>query len=713
MDVCLMIFRKASFFACLFMVLFFMSCSKQSEIVYTPVTESVDSEDGKYSAFVSSDKKLVVKRNGDGKIVNVQALEDINDTAGVYVVPANKIWFNIFSGYGTKKTYSCSVPAEEFLAQEFPLSAATVGEVRFEGSKIHIEGIQSVAVKAMSLGSVFRYYLETGKGDRGWVSKDYFKNYVDAPYMSEDGNQTSIVLYRSATGAEIAFSEVTNEFAYSEKSFFENLTSQDLLSNVFTPCRKHGVDGFTYYRFLMPAPFYAGGGIRPDDVNELSASYEGPFTFIILNGKKYLVLKNQNYCVLIAEDNSVFFEGLGLFPGFASRSESSYLRVKSPYEVVECSYDAADLESVGGSPWSAGKKNFGIGAEINIECTNTYANGLLIFNGCTLYDDPSSYEKYSRAKEFEVCKKDGTVIQKISLLDIPEPQFFALQENVTDVVLRLTDVYRGTKKETFVSCIKSVQCKNYEHLYDELKFKDSLKRDYIKFCSKDGVLLTLQKDLSAIKIDGDEFVVTPLQKNDLTYLKFNNAEYLLLWSPLFCTLLNSDGSIFYSGTNKELISSVDSFTSSVEFASSSQLSESDGVYDSNNLQKLEGCIPWVEADEDFGLGEYVEVKSDSNFSALVFYNGFISSENPYLYAYNNRVRKLCLYDDKGQLIDRVELEDSPSPQVVSLLPNSYHYVRIQIESVYPGDKWNDTCLSCIQAVPAESSWAVTIDSSAD
>jgi hypothetical protein len=208
-----------------------------------------------------------------------------------------------------------------------------------------------------------------------------------ASNYAEQRNKESEDTAEASMSFEDAFRSYLYKYGISRNEMTPNHPTRLLMdmadaSNISSSRSKNGlrqgydyyIDGFTYYRFLMPAPFYAGGGIRPDDVNELSSSYEGSFTFIILNGKKYLVLKNQNYCVLIAEDNSVFFEGLGLFPGFASRSESSYLRVKSPYEVVDCSYDAADLESVGGSPWSAGKKNFGIGAEINIECTNTYAN---------------------------------------------------------------------------------------------------------------------------------------------------------------------------------------------------------------------------------------------------------------------------------------------------------------------------------------------------
>ncbi len=129
---------------------------------------------------------------------------------------------------------------------------------------------------------------------------------------------------------------------------------------------------------------------------------------------------------------------------------------------------------------------------------------------------------------------------------------------------------------------------------------------------------------------------------------------------------------------------------------SSYLIEKNKSYPPENLGNLVVDTPWVEGVKGDGIGEGFTFTRDSRtFQYILIINGYISYDKPYLYKYNNRVKKLKLTGLKNGKTQFFDILDTPHPQTidVSFLENGED-VRIEIADVYKGTKYDDTCLHC-------------------
>ncbi len=129
---------------------------------------------------------------------------------------------------------------------------------------------------------------------------------------------------------------------------------------------------------------------------------------------------------------------------------------------------------------------------------------------------------------------------------------------------------------------------------------------------------------------------------------------------------------------------------------SSYLIEKNKKYSVENLGSLVVDTPWVEGVKGDGIGEGFTFTRDSRpFKYLLIMNGYISYDKPYLYKYNNRIKKLKLTGLKNGKSQLVDILDTPHPQTIdiSFLENGED-VRIEIADVYKGTKYDDTCLHC-------------------
>lgn len=125
---------------------------------------------------------------------------------------------------------------------------------------------------------------------------------------------------------------------------------------------------------------------------------------------------------------------------------------------------------------------------------------------------------------------------------------------------------------------------------------------------------------------------------------------------------------------------------------SSFLKEKNTKYPVENLQNLCPDTPWVEAVPGYGIGEGFSVKRN-NEPFLLLINGYISYEKPYLYEQNGRIKKLRIKGLKTGKEIIVDVLDTPHPQTVDINElNENEDIRITIEDIYPGSKYEDTCL---------------------
>ncbi|MCK5674790.1 MAG: hypothetical protein KAH95_15530, partial [Spirochaetales bacterium] len=126
---------------------------------------------------------------------------------------------------------------------------------------------------------------------------------------------------------------------------------------------------------------------------------------------------------------------------------------------------------------------------------------------------------------------------------------------------------------------------------------------------------------------------------------------------------------------------------------------------------------WCENVKGDGIGEFIELTLKKDVWGLSINNGFTrlpvkdwlfdidSGEIPFedkirddsngikdYFMQNNRVKKLAIRNSSGETLYNIDLEDQRDSQTfpgIILSPGTYRFV---IKEVYPGTKWQDTCL---------------------
>ena len=137
--------------------------------------------------------------------------------------------------------------------------------------------------------------------------------------------------------------------------------------------------------------------------------------------------------------------------------------------------------------------------------------------------------------------------------------------------------------------------------------------------------------------------------------------------------------------------------------SSSYLSEGITEYKGRNIIRpfFEKSKPWVEGVSGDGIGQWIELETSAMkypVSKFLISNGYVSFEKPYLYEYNNRVKRLRVTCDQLGIDVEIALEDTPNFQEVELpvkIEEKNATFRFEILEVYEGLKWDDTCINLI------------------
>ncbi len=141
----------------------------------------------------------------------------------------------------------------------------------------------------------------------------------------------------------------------------------------------------------------------------------------------------------------------------------------------------------------------------------------------------------------------------------------------------------------------------------------------------------------------------------------------------------------------------------VDVKMSSFLTEGKIKYNGNNYYEpyREKLRPWVEGVKGQGIGEWIELSTDSYETPISFFlisNGYVSFEKPCLYKKNSRIKKIRITSKEENIDFVVELKDTPDFQEIRLpkkITGLKPTFRFTIEEVYPGTKWDDTCLNLI------------------
>ena len=185
------------------------------------------------------------------------------------------------------------------------------------------------------------------------------------------------------------------------------------------------------------------------------------------------------------------------------------------------------------------------------------------------------------------------------------------------------------------------------------------------------------------------------------FLMLSNDEIVYLYSKE--TVNNNILRPILIGENKTIEREILLSSPRGRLEASSYLTEGETEYSVKNIKSTYLNKPWVEGVPGYGIGEFVLVEfkmnirenPNSNANGMYLFNGYVSFDKPHLYEYNSRVKQMKAEDlDTGEqwIID---LNDTPSPQYIDFSDHEGHTIKLIIKDIYPGTKWEDTCINSI------------------
>lgn len=122
--------------------------------------------------------------------------------------------------------------------------------------------------------------------------------------------------------------------------------------------------------------------------------------------------------------------------------------------------------------------------------------------------------------------------------------------------------------------------------------------------------------------------------------------------------------------------------------------EAPRLYSAKNLIDDDPSTTWVPVGKNSQIGEWVEISFDEpvQINSLTLTNGF--ARNDVTFKNNNRIKTATLEFSDGSKL-KITLEDTMNPQIIKVNKRS-RKVKLIIDEVYKGVKYDDTCLSGIE-----------------
>lgn len=122
--------------------------------------------------------------------------------------------------------------------------------------------------------------------------------------------------------------------------------------------------------------------------------------------------------------------------------------------------------------------------------------------------------------------------------------------------------------------------------------------------------------------------------------------------------------------------------------------EAPRLYSAKNLIDDDPSTTWVPVGKNSQIGEWVEISFDEpvQINSLTLTNGF--ARNDVTFKNNNRIKTATLEFSDGSKL-KITLEDTMKPQIIKVNKRS-RKVKLIIDEVYKGVKYDDTCLSGIE-----------------
>ncbi len=110
-------------------------------------------------------------------------------------------------------------------------------------------------------------------------------------------------------------------------------------------------------------------------------------------------------------------------------------------------------------------------------------------------------------------------------------------------------------------------------------------------------------------------------------------------------------------------------------------------------------MPWVEGVSGDGTGEWIELELNGYISNLYILNGYVDVRRPHLFKENNRIKEatlICTPENPNEEIfeKKIIFEDFVYVKKIEL-GKECKKVRLRIDSVFKGSKYDDTAITSI------------------
>lgn len=129
------------------------------------------------------------------------------------------------------------------------------------------------------------------------------------------------------------------------------------------------------------------------------------------------------------------------------------------------------------------------------------------------------------------------------------------------------------------------------------------------------------------------------------------------------------------------------------YEASSTLEQEPYHYEISQLYDNNYSTCWSEGASANGIGETIKINlaQEAKINQLNIVNGYGKKED--LYYKNNRVKKLALIFDDGD-IEYIDVKDSFNQlQNITFTPHKTQSIVVRIDEIYQGNKYQDTCIS--------------------
>ncbi len=117
-------------------------------------------------------------------------------------------------------------------------------------------------------------------------------------------------------------------------------------------------------------------------------------------------------------------------------------------------------------------------------------------------------------------------------------------------------------------------------------------------------------------------------------------------------------------------------------------------YCDSDLNFNNGSMFWAEGDDGPGIGGTIELRFSRPSDHLMVLNGAVDVTRRHLYKDNNRLRRVEVSALDGSFRLEYEFEDLVAFHRIDL-PSPASGIRLTILEVYPGRRWDDTCVTAI------------------